>query len=1159
MTIFTGGKSTAINSPRHLTLRHALRTVELNKRSLGDPAADEVVTEPELNPGEERLNSFWAPGLEAGRTHRVNVTQTIDPNTDETPLTLTAEQDFFVDAPQFSLPKDSIHSVYPPPGYSDDHRILPHVVLTDPHLPWERLGSPKLGENKSDRNRVPWLALLSFNEDELRLGPEVLDGETSIFKETSAQLAKPVKQTSVLAVNMTIGDLLATTGIATPVTLNLGANISDSRGDFIFIRPDLFKSLFSIFDSSNQRQVSESPDTSQYQFLSHVRKINTTGMAVAGIEDIGVFSLVIGNRSGPLENAGPTPVSVHLVSIEGVEEMKFGTDESYVALCSLHSWNYTVVPPGMLNVPDAFESLGRTLSVLRPPDTVINPLKSAGNISARLASRLEDGYSLVKYRTQTGEQTVALFRGPFTPTVVPSLPTNRCSNSGVDLQILDKEVGIMDITYSSAWQLGRTLALGDQAFTAALGRLRTAIHDRAMKESKIIIVTEKSENSFRTRNDVLGDLPSMTKSLDQIHIMEKPANSGDEPAPFTPGGPLKRWYRSRLSKSEIPGLAFNDPKIKDNYLEQSTKAARDLAMSTDGNIYDETNSPVSTDWMIVLAWVMNRMFLAGVPAHYLITDPSHLENESLRFFYIDSNWVDAMIDGALSLANHMGNDKDRIAIKTALNDYITSTPDLLPHAPQIPTYGFFLRSDLVTMFPDLRVTTLPLQQNPPVRAPLLRHEIVTDGVMLGLLDRVPGSNEFEGLVFTQPPHQQRFAVARGLEADSIKVEIRRQYTVEQSIRMNDPNRYLALAIDNLPAKPSDLDNLFVWGSTPGLTDLHILRLPHFADIQVLELNDKMGSPQDGDTNVKYFEDDTANSALFALQLNDPIYNLTISLTTPSTLTSLAGLAPSPDRVENQAPRTLKLLNHSIVQSFPAPYESPHDDEGALKAPDHDALALRATFERHESYQPAPNVFANLAPHVRAVPKESGTYQVLAPAPGAPSGASNGGGLPATAPKYNCSIYTPLSDNILISDGLPSDLVFSVLVSDNQNSSYQLVEFDIRILLGGVDPEKNMLMENYDGTGPTMLSNLRFNVLTSFPTRDGLSYLLLRLLPRSSKGWIDISSVREMGFLLCLAKVNLFQARETLVNVETLAFYKNDNFSPRKDEFLVSIVNQNVSN
>lgn len=1154
MTIFTGGNSTAINSPRHLTLRHARRAIRLRKRSLNILAAQEEIPEPDLNPGEQKLNSFWAPGLEAGAIHCVNVKQIIDPKTGNSPLELIAEQDFFVDAPQFSLPEGSIHSVYPPPGYSDDHRILPHVVLTDPHLPWERLGSPKAGVHQKDRNRVPWLALFSFTQDELRLAPEVLDGEKSIFKKTSDQLAKPVKQTSTLAVNMTVGDLRDTTDIDTPVT----SNIKDSCGDFIFVKPELFTSLFSTFNSSNLRQVPDSPDTSQYKYLSHVRKINTTGMAIAGVEDIGIFSVIVGNRSGPLDNPAATSVSVHLVSIEGVEAMKFPVTKSNVALCSLHSWNYTVVPPGMLNVSDAFESLGRTLNVLRPPDAVIDPVRSAGQIPARVASRLEDGYSLIKYRTQTGEQTVALFRGPFTPTVVPHLSMNACSNSGLDFQILDKEVGIIDITYSSAWQLGRTLALGDQAFTTALARLRTAIHKRAMKESKIIIVTEKSENNFRTREDVLSDLPHTVRNLSRIHIAQPPDKNARRTLPFKPGGPLKRWYRPRLGRREFPGLSFSAPKIDDNYLTQAIKAARELALSTDGTIYNETNSPASTDWMIVLAWVMNRMFLAEVPAHYLITDSSHLEHESLRFFHIDPNWVDAMVDGALSLANHMGDDKDRVAIKTALNDYIKSTPEHLPHAPQIPIYGFFLRSDLVTMFPDLKVTTLPPQPNPPVRAPLLRHEIVTDGVMLGLLDRIPGSSEFNGLVFTQPPHQQRFAVARGLEADSMKVDIRRQYTVDQSIRKKDPNRRLALDISDLPTKPSDPDNLFIWGSTPGLIDLHILRLPHFAELQLQELEDNMGSYNDGTTQIKYFNDDTATSALFALQLNDPIYNLTICLTSPEATRALASLAPpTHSQAKAHAPRTLKRLTHSRVKRFTATHDSPSDDgheDSPRKELDHDALAARATFDRHESYQPAPHVLqASLAPHVRAIPTKT-----TPPAPAPSLRARQLPHDPASAPKYDCSIYSAGASNVETGDHLPQDLIFSVLVSNNTDSAYKLEELDIRIRLGPVDPNKNMLMETYDGPGPSMLSNLRFNVLASFPTLDGVSYLLLRLLPRSSKKWIGITMVNEMGFLLCLAKVNEFKARLTQVRVDTFAFYKDDAHSPRKQEFLVNIINKNVS-
>ena len=138
-----------------------------------------------------------------------------------------------VNAPQFSLPDGPIHSVYPPPGYSDDHRILPHVVLTDPHLPWERLGSPKsaalAAAAKTDeppRNRVPWLVVFSFSQEELRLPVEDLDGPQSIFRHTSPGVVKPVKQSSTMTVNMSIADLWVTAppnsaDVTTPIDLCL--------------------------------------------------------------------------------------------------------------------------------------------------------------------------------------------------------------------------------------------------------------------------------------------------------------------------------------------------------------------------------------------------------------------------------------------------------------------------------------------------------------------------------------------------------------------------------------------------------------------------------------------------------------------------------------------------------------------------------------------------------------------------------------------------------------------------------------------------------------------------------------------------------------------------------------------------------------------------
>lgn len=83
-------------------------------------------------------------------------------------------------------------------------------------------------------------------------------------------------------------------------------------------------------------------------------------------------------------------------------------------------------------------------------------------------------------------------------------------------------------------------------------------------------------------------------------------------------------------------------------------------MGKDNLVYDETNDLVSTDLMVILAWILYRMFLDRIPAHCLISDPSHIPPAG-RFFHIDPNWVDAMADGTLSLVNHMG--QDRLIVK----------------------------------------------------------------------------------------------------------------------------------------------------------------------------------------------------------------------------------------------------------------------------------------------------------------------------------------------------------------------------------------------------------------------------------------------------------------------------------------------------------------
>ena len=87
----------------------------------------------------------------------------------------------------------------------------------------------------------------------------------------------------------------------------------------------------------------------------------------------------------------------------------------------------------------------------------------------------------------------------------------------------------------------------------------------------------------------------------------------------------------------------------------------------------------------------------------------------------------------------------------------------------------------------------------------------------------------------------------------------------------------------------------------------------------------------------------------------------------------------------------------------------------------------------------------------------------------------------------------------------------------------------------------------------MLSNLRFNSLVSIE-KEGIgeksqSFLKLRLVPRSSKGWIDVYRIKEMSFLLSLAPVNHVEdSKDT--RIETLAYYWDDVHNPYENWFSI---------
>ncbi|CAI6100448.1 unnamed protein product [Clonostachys chloroleuca] len=710
------------SSHRRLVHRHAERLLTGKGR--------------ELAPGESRIFSYYAPSLDGG-LHNVSISQTISvpaeagnaKEASRRPIKLgVPSPSSIVVTPRFSLAPGVIDSVYPTPGISVDHTILPHIVFTDPHFPWSRSPSPAHTPEDEDkgnlRSRSTWLALLVFSLDELQLNRSQIK---QIFQNMPPDTKLEQSETCTLRTLAghapllnDIENLVNTTGFKE----HEDALDAAEPTELIMVPGKLFNGLFAAPDGPRDKL-----DLACYKHMAHVRQVATDGMVNAGADsDEAIFSVVVSRRTGPYDADTPSTMIAHLVPLSWDDEMLLPKDEDHVAMVSLHSWTYTCLPSkNKANTPDMLANLGDHLTVLRTDDIQKDaPAPSKGeekDLKDLIAARQRDGYTLTRHRTVTGEVTAALLRGPLTPVQVPGPLTNNMlmlSNFGTDLDTLDPRLGLMDITYSSAWQLGKSLAMADVTFCAALARHRNAVQGGGFNAAKRDVRAHFDGGGYGTRQRAAGRMADLVRGLNQMNTSPD-TRGGDATAAST-----NRWSYDDAHEDQ-PGvrtqpvdmLSQPTPHIASRLPAQSDEAALRLAMAVQldtkdegedaGEImYNEHNTPTSPDDALIYSWVLDKAHLGDIPAQYLIPDPAFLPEETLRFFHIDANWVDALIDGALSLANHWGDkpDKDvsRASIKKAINKRLrTADKSLGGWHVQIPRYGFLLRSQLVVEFPDLTV------------------------------------------------------------------------------------------------------------------------------------------------------------------------------------------------------------------------------------------------------------------------------------------------------------------------------------------------------------------------------------------------------------------------------------------------------------------------
>jgi hypothetical protein len=729
-----------------------------------------------LGGGDIRFYDNYVPTLGVG-DYLINVTQRLNPTTDP-PIDecWAAAQAFSVQGPRYTLPAGDVFSVFPPNNSQGIYdQFLPHVVLAQRELPWER----KLFEGENPATQTPWMALLLFVEGEQIGGQDAL-------------LAPQVPSWSA---NRTMS-----------ATIPAASFFADHTGDGIlwpclereWYEDDDFlnSSLTSVIDLSPAAFRALIPSPADLRYLAHARQVNpsakdTDVLKVAGD---GWYSVLVANRLPDPPAAGAQDTTgqpgrrniVHLVSLEGLGQYLNGAalpaGTQRIRLISFQSWSFTCLP----ELGESFRQIMNGLLTddqQNPKPTAYTlPVPEPGNEdpNANYAYQaIQRGYVPLRYQTRPGETTFAWYRGPFSPVPVKDFVTPLQQGSddpagwspfgtASAAMIYDKVYGVFDASYGVAWEAGRLLALADGNFGQQLLDFQQKGH------ALIDLILERKTQiaalaSFNPTN------PDAATERSLLQLLQPYAITGDfmsylvtqfaaqvapklyEPAPVPTDQPFPAY-------PDLPPPPSNPQTIADLLAEPDVQEA---IRALGGQELDA-----------IIDWLARLFLLTKVPFESLVPAGSLLPPESVRFFYLDPNWLYALLEGALSIGVESSLDrvyqdlmKDLIwdAVVTAMqqvrDNLLASLAKVEPSGATLPydqlsLTGVLLRSSVVAGWPGLQLyaygQTKPGSAEPDISTaiPLLRLERLSDDIMLCIWPTVPA------VVTIDEPHE---GVAFGFE------------------------------------------------------------------------------------------------------------------------------------------------------------------------------------------------------------------------------------------------------------------------------------------------------------------------------------------------------------------------------------------------------------
>lgn len=403
--------------------------------------------------------------------------------------TISNSYQFAVLGDRFSIktPTD-IYSTFPADNDEGEYSaVLPHVVFTNSKLPWTRYPTtkepitPPPPGSGTDANVPTWLTVLLLDEDDLASYPKLTLPPTN---STIGDLFPPAAYAkSTLADNYSYFE-----GATDTSGLEIGELPTDTI-QTLDIPLELFWKI--------------APTVEDLSLLAHVRRVSFLNKAtIAGVSDVGNpegdFSIVFGNR---LPQAQKRTFAC-LVSLEELQPFLPDSDDGgppsgntfdgkrFLRLAVLRSWRlFSTGQPATFR-DQLLELNGREASSTAEAENTNLRLTYSGD-NLVIKNALDMGYVPLDNNLRTGGKTVSWYRGPLVPYSISEAKVSFPISSPDQAKVFDPTTGMFDLSYASAWSIGRMISLQDTSFSSALYTWKKGLTQKTVNAVEEEIMAQK--------------------------------------------------------------------------------------------------------------------------------------------------------------------------------------------------------------------------------------------------------------------------------------------------------------------------------------------------------------------------------------------------------------------------------------------------------------------------------------------------------------------------------------------------------------------------------------------------------------------------------------------------------------------------------------------